>query len=68
MKFVRLSLFIFILININSYAGIPKDSTKFKEHLSFKDVGFLLFGFPFPSPKLPPMKLGLAVLASNVLL
>lgn len=40
MKLKILSAIIFFSISFSLFAGMPKDTTKFKEHLSFKDVFF----------------------------
>ncbi len=40
MKSILFSFFILIIFSNQIFAGLPKDTTKFKENLSFKDVFF----------------------------
>lgn len=40
MKFKKLLHFILVFANLPVYSGLPKDTTKFKQHLSFYDVFF----------------------------
>jgi len=40
MKLKHLSFFLCVLLTANLIAGLPSDTSKFKEHLSFKDVFF----------------------------
>ncbi|MBL7896344.1 MAG: SpoIIE family protein phosphatase [Bacteroidia bacterium] len=40
MKFKLFPFILFFALSLSSFAGLPKDTTKFKEKLSFKDVFF----------------------------
>lgn len=40
MKFKLFSAILFLALGVTCFAGLPKDTSKFKEHLSFKDVFF----------------------------